>query len=299
MATYIGAKAGSLQHSETATKEGIVRSASEVHIVQAASATEYGSNILGTSGVPLMYSFFDGDLRLTVNKRSPRRIGKSLMWEVNVSWSSATKKRDEDEDDDDDDPVARPPRITIDAELVKIPFVRDVQDTTKLVVASNKQEFMSTPLIDTYVTILTYERYEGTFPLSKINTFQGTVNAAEVTIGKQFYDKKEVHISRITADNGSEINGDWVWSVQYVFRLAHRWYTASPESGGWMQEFLDQGTFHIDESTGEKRVFGDDFQNPTTGNLDGSGQKLADDEHPVMLWFNKYPTADFTNLNLT
>ena len=296
MATLIGAKEGTLRHTETASEDGIKREASQVYLVQAADSSETAATILGVTGIPSWGSVFTDDLRLSVKKRSPHRIPKSLLWEVSINWSSNTRKREEDEEEEQP-AVERPPRISIDAEVIKRPFVTDADDPTKRIVASNKQEFLHTPLRDVYVTVISYTRYEAAFPLSRVNTFQGTVNDASVTIGGSSYGKKQVLISRVSADNGSEVDGQWVWSVTYVFKLWPDPVDATG-NGAWMRDFLDQGTFHTNDA-GEVRVFGDDFVNPTTGNLNGAGQKLDVDDPPFLLWFNEHKAVDFTDLGLT
>lgn len=296
MATFIGPKTGTLRHVETATDDGIVRTASQTYLVQAANTSETAATIMATSGVPPFFSLFTDDPRLSVKKRQPRRLAKSLLWEVAIEWSSATKKREEDQEEDQP-PTERPPIITIDSEIIKRPFVTDVEDSEKRIVASNGQEFLSTPLRDVYVTVINYTRYEDEFPLSRINTFQGTVNDALVTIGDVDYGKKRVLIPRITADNGSEVDGEWVWSVSYQFKL---WPedVDGDDNGGWMRDFLDQGTFYKTDDD-ETFHFVDDYGNPRTGNLDGSGNQLEDDDDAVLLWFNEHSLVDFTDLQLT
>lgn len=290
-------KAGTLRHTEKLTEDGVRREASQVYVVKADSASDNAATIMATSGVPQFGTVFTGDTRLGVRQRTPRRIGNSLLWEITINWSSNTKKREE-EQEEDQPPTERPPVISGDAEVIRLPFVRDsIFTETKPLVASNKQPFLNTPSRDVYVDVLTYTRYEDTFPQAKKVTFQGKVNLSDVTVGGVTYGQKQALISRISYDNGSEVDGEWVWRVTYVFKF-HPEAVDGSGNGGWMRAFLDQGYFYTDANDNIQH-FADDTDSPTTGNLDGDGGKLDADEDPVFLWFNEFEAVDFTQLNLT
>ncbi len=291
-----GQKLGSLRHSENLTEDGIVRSATATYVITGANTSDTWANLASTSGLPLLGSLFADDTRLVCKRRTPRRHPKSkTVWEVQVEWSSNAKKK---EDEDDLPPTERPPIIRGSSEIVTRPFVRDAIDGTKRVVASNGQEFSNTPLRAMYVDVMSYTRYESAFPQPTKSTYQGKVNDASLTFGETTYAKKTVLCAGIEYDNGTEIEGQFVWQVSYTFKF----WPEDPDAdgnGGWMREFLDQGTHYTDATTNELRHFIDDLGNPRTGNLDGSGDALATDEDPVFIWLNEYQTADFSGLNLT
>lgn len=294
MATLLGPKTGTLRHNETAGEDGITRTASQTYIVEASAVSETAATILAVSGLPFWGSVFADDVRLSVKRRSPSRTAKSLIWYVAIEWSSSTKKREEDEEEDQP-AIQRKPLISIDSEVIKRPFVSDAF-TDQSITASNGQEFLSTPLKDAYVTVINFVRYEAAFPLARAIAYQGTVNLLPVTIGGIEHGNREVLISRITSDSGSEIDGEWVYSARYTFKI---WPTAvdANSNGGWMRDFLDQGTFYLDNNDAVLH-FVDDYGNPRTGNLDLDGGKLDDTSPPLFIWRHEHRLVDFSPLAL-
>jgi hypothetical protein len=216
------------------------------------------------------------------------------QWYLDLDYEPLS---DEDKNRDENTPPdQRQPEWYWDFEIVERPFTRDV-DTDKLV-ASSAGEVIE--MVTQYaIPILHIERHQLDFDPNTITDYVNHRNSADfwgVSPG-------DVLMAGISDRKDTQMiwNGTYFRKVSYVLKFAIPFIPDVQE--GWTELLCDAGTYYYDIDTDDRLQFIDRHGNAITGRLDGAGFPLSDYETdpnapPVILRFNRFPEADFNELDL-
>ena len=187
-----------------------------------------------------------------------------------------------------EDPTSILPKWSWGFEVVEEPLLADAIDLEKPIENSAGERFptVTSPVA---IPVLTITRNEAGFNGQTILNYMNRCNSLPFWGA----DPKQALMAGITASQ-AEIDGQTVWSVQYVIKFKMDEY-------GWLLRLLDHGHYYKgapdDDGVYGKQPFGDTAQQQLLGNLDGNGNKNKTDV-PVFLDFNRFDIVNFNDLNL-
>ena len=256
--------------------------------------------VLAAPGLPQMFDGYqtdtDIDLASIVINRRAKQIGDSLVWEVDIAYSSAQEPGAQSDQPENADPLDLQPIIRIGYETFQVPIPGEINFDAGVgdppfagaILNSVRESFDPPPMKDESRPILTITINLPEFPSAEVLPYQDAVNN-DVFFGAVPRQLKMMGGPTTTGRTKSTGGGVTVFYFPVTYTMAFK-------RDLWDLQLLDQGTFFIEEITGVKRSFLTNDGIPYIGLLDGTGGKLDDADDPVYLRFFIYPQENFGEL---
>jgi hypothetical protein len=251
-------------------------------------------DILATTGIPIpkITSIAGIPCKEVDAKEVDTSISLGPLWEVEAKFDSTIN-----DDNEEEDPTDWAPEWRWSFETSEEVLEYDAIEGKAKPIQNSVGEplFVTVPIA---IPTLRISRYQNTFSPQTILDYANHSN-------KTAFWGAPIHCALLAGidDAPEKINNFKVRKVEYLIKFKiKRDEEGEIEAGGWILQLLDHGTKHKVFVDGD--IFGtfvnftDAHQNESTGNLDGLGIKLPDNQPPVFLPFHKHPEAELNTLNL-
>ena len=272
--------------------------------IQADDITQREDDILATVGLPGLMTFLRGAYCL--DRKAMESTAGALLWDVSCDFSSDISLVE----DPLEPPNQRIARVSWTSEEIEELIEFDAQNGAPIVNVNNERIVATGKAL---VPVLQIRRWE-LYPFDPLNflLYANHVNT-DPFLGAP---EGSALLRPMDAGEPQNINGVLYTDVTYriAFRIRNIEFQVDnnndppiafnpvvvpglPEKA-WQIKLLNYGTRVRDAPGGEIKQAVDSDGNPKEVNLDANGVELAEGADPIYLPFNKYPGANFDDLDL-
>jgi len=298
MPTVIGVKDGTQQGNTDLEKRDeltvVVRTFSRVYYVLADTLADDELAIVGTVGIPPLFTLYNG---MSVRGQAPRETTRVIhpvtdvattLWEVTISYSNAV------DPDDDEDPLNLDAVIRWFGETEEEILEKDAITGRPIQTDADEPILITTPYVVPVLEIKRYEVYP--FIPNVILDFSHHTNSAV------FWGVPAGHALFMPP----EVDEETVEGVKYAVVTYRIKFKIKPgQAEPWQARVLHHG-FKYRETPGAKpTIYQDRHGNPATVNLvsreddaPNAGTKLADGANPHFKQWHRFQKIDFNILSL-
>jgi len=296
MGTLLGTKIGISGEESLEKKDDYffpTYSYRRTYYVLADNTAETESSILGTTGVPALYSAVGGtticsrrSAKETHRVRHPVTAAATSLWEVDCTFDSQSL-----DDESSKDPEDRTPKVRWYGEEEEEVLEKDAITGDPVETKWGEPLIITAPQVR---PILEVQRYEAPPFDPNINlNYANHVNSAA------FYGAPAGTALLLPVEAQEEVvEQTKLISATYRVKFKIKKDGGALKAWAWKAEVLHHG-FRFDPGDGGPiRTYTDERGNPATINLDADGKKIADGGAPYYLSFNRFPSANLNDLSL-
>jgi len=284
-----GATYGLRKHEKTYVTD---KTYSLTYIVLADNTSESEDAILTSTGVPILWGYYNGTYckKLAPKEKSsifrhPVTGVKTILWYIKADFDS---KLDPDQDEP---PTSKPPTVrwhgeTEEEVLEKDPITGDAVQT-----GAEEVILITTPIVLPVLEITRYENYPfdpdtmlAYAHHTNSTTFWGAPPGSALMMPMAVDEEviETVRYARVT--------------YKIKFKIKKDGATMSQDT--WKARVLHHGFKYREAAAEDPVIFQDKHGNPTTVNLKADGTRVAKGDPALYLEFNRFTKANFNNLSL-
>lgn len=256
--------------------------------------------VRNTTGVPPIASPYQGAVcrghkpEERGRVRNPLTGQPGILWEVVCSFDNDITPDDAEDAGGGSAPTSRRPKIRWRGVLEDEVLERDAIDGIPITTTAGEKVLVTHPVP---YPILEVRRFENR-PYEPLNI----LNYVSHTNENPFYGAPTGSALMLPIE-ADEVEVDGEPYVEAVYQIQFK-LIRDPDNpsqflpDGWKYRYLNNGHIYIDTVTGKYVRAVDEEGNPIKVNLDEGGYRISEDAEPTYSERNRFPKADFDNLNL-